>query len=148
MVADGKVMAAVREIKRRVIDPIPVWRQTATMFDVVFLVIWILVVLGLVLYLFYWNRVLGFLLSLLVRLLSWNRTSASTWVDIGTHSTCAVRCSEGHRQLHITRVDTVFPSCRKNYLQGSTISHQQPDNSPGQRPNILEVLDQETYGGR
>ena len=138
----------LRGIKHEAIDTIPVWRQTATMLDVVFLIIWILVVLGLVLYLFYWNRVLGFLLSLLVRLLSWNQASASTWVDVGAHSTYTVRCSEGHRQLHITRVDTVFPSCRKNPLQGPTISHQQPDNSLGQRPNILEVLDQETYGGR
>jgi hypothetical protein len=103
------------------------------MFDVVFLIIWILVVLGLVLYLFYWNRVLGFLLSLLVRFLSWNQASASAWIDIGAHSTCAVHCSEGHQRLDITRVDTVFPSRRKNSLQGPTISHQQPDNPPGQR---------------
>ena len=67
------------------IDPIPGWRATVNMFDVVFLITWILVVLGLVLYLFYWNRVLGFLLSFLVRLLSWNQASASSWIDIGTH---------------------------------------------------------------
>jgi hypothetical protein len=54
------------------------------MFDVVFLIAWVLVVLGLVLYLFYWNRVVGFLLSVLVRVLSWNQASASTWIDIGT----------------------------------------------------------------
>ena len=118
------------------------------MFDVVFLIIWILVVLGLVLYLFYWNRVLGFFLSLLVRFLSWNQASASAWIDVGAHSACTVRYSEDRRQLDITRVDTVFPSSWKNSLQGLKISHQQPDNSPGQRPDILEVLDQETYGGR
>lgn len=118
------------------------------MFDVVFLIIWILVVLGLVLYLFYWNRVLGLLLSLLVRLLSWNQASASTWIDVGTHPARIVHHLESHQRLHITRGDTVFPSHWKNSLQGFAISHQQPDNPPGQRTNILEVLDQETYGGR
>ena len=64
------------------------------MFDVVFLIIWILVVLGLVSYLFYWNRVLGFLLSLLARVLSWNQASASTWIDFGADSTFPECCSE------------------------------------------------------
>jgi hypothetical protein len=80
----------LRTVDRNVIDTTPVWRRTATMFDVVFLITWILVVLGLVLYLFYWNRVLGLLLSLLVRVLSWNQASASTWIDIGTQLTCLV----------------------------------------------------------
>ena len=101
------------------------------MFDVVFLIIWILVVLGLVLYLFYWNRVLGLLLSLFIRFLSWNQASASTWIDIGTHSTCALRCLEGHQQMHITRIDPIFPPRRKDSLQGPTVSQQQPDNSSG-----------------
>jgi len=118
------------------------------MFDVVFLIIWILVVLGLVLYLFYWNRVLGLLLSFLVRFLSWNQASASTWIDIGAHSTPALCYLEGRQQLYIIRVDPIFPPRRKDSLQGPTISQQQPDNPPGQRSNILEVLDQETYGGR
>jgi hypothetical protein len=60
------------------------------MFHVVFLIVWILVVLGLVLYLFYWNRVLGLLLSLIVRVLLWNQASASTWIDIGMQLTCLV----------------------------------------------------------
>ena len=140
-VADGEVMKAVEKNRPQVIDPIPVWRRTATMFDHVFLIIWILVVLGLVLYLFYWNMVLGLLLSLLVRFLSWNQASASSWIEIGTHSTCGVPCSEGYRRLRITRVDTVFSSRRKNYLQGPTISYQQPNNPSGKRSNILEVLD-------
>src|SRR5579872_6295258 len=55
------------------------------MLDVVFLVVWILVILGLVLYLFYWNRVVGFLLSLLVRVVFWNQASESTWIDIGMY---------------------------------------------------------------
>jgi len=99
VVADGEVMAAVEKSRLQawVIDPIPDWKPTTTMFDVVFLIIWILVVLGLVLYLFYWNRVLGFLLSFLVRFASWNQASASTWIDIGMHPTCVVPCSGVHR---------------------------------------------------
>jgi len=128
--------------------PNPGLRPTATMFDVVFLIIWILVVLGLVLYLFYWNRVLGFLLSLFVRFSSWNQASASAWIDIGTHSTYPVGCLGDQQQFPATRVNPVFPPCRKNPLQGPTVSLQQPDNPFGQRSNMLEVLDQEAHGGR
>lgn len=72
------------------------------MFDVVFLIIWILVILGLVLYLFYWNRVVGLLLSLLVRVSSWNQASASTWIDIGTRSTHCVRHWRVSQLLYIS----------------------------------------------
>jgi hypothetical protein len=45
------------------------------------LVVCILVVVGLVLYLFYWNRLLGFVFSLALRLWGWKAGNASVWVQ-------------------------------------------------------------------
>ncbi|KAI0699566.1 hypothetical protein BC835DRAFT_1412549 [Cytidiella melzeri] len=42
------------------------------------------VVISLILYLFYWNRILGYILSLAIRLLAWNQKESSIWVDIGS----------------------------------------------------------------
>ena len=47
------------------------------------LIVCICIVIGLSLYLFYWNRFIGFTLSRVLRLLFWNQGKASIWVDIG-----------------------------------------------------------------
>ncbi|KAI0093075.1 hypothetical protein BDY19DRAFT_882324 [Irpex rosettiformis] len=42
------------------------------------------VVIGVIFYIFYWNRIIGHLLSLLIRLVAWNHKESSVWVHIGS----------------------------------------------------------------
>jgi hypothetical protein len=39
--------------------------------------------LALIVYLFYWNRILGFAISIVLRVLYWNQEASSCWVEIG-----------------------------------------------------------------
>ena len=47
------------------------------------LIILICIVLGIVLYLFYWSRLVAFLISQGIRLAWWSQEAASVWVEIG-----------------------------------------------------------------
>lgn len=47
------------------------------------LIVCICIIIGLTLYLFYWNRFIGYTLSWILRLLFWDQGKASIWVDIG-----------------------------------------------------------------
>jgi hypothetical protein len=53
------------------------------MLDRLVLVACILIVLALIVYLFYWNRILGFAISIVLRVLYWNQEASSCWVEIG-----------------------------------------------------------------
>ncbi|THH30793.1 hypothetical protein EUX98_g3395 [Antrodiella citrinella] len=52
------------------------------MLDVVLLVVCISIVVVLILYLFYWNRLLGYFFGLVFRLYFWNQNESSVWLDI------------------------------------------------------------------
>ncbi|TDL24302.1 hypothetical protein BD410DRAFT_116796 [Rickenella mellea] len=52
--------------------------------NVIFLVCAILVVIASVLFIFFWNRLLGFLLGLAIRLLYWDESATGIWVDFGS----------------------------------------------------------------
>lgn len=47
------------------------------------LIVCICIVIGLSLYLFYWNRFVGYVLGRILRLLFWNQGEGSVWVNIG-----------------------------------------------------------------
>lgn len=47
------------------------------------LVACILIVLVSILYIFYWNRFLGYVLSFSLRLTLWNQSSSAVWADVG-----------------------------------------------------------------
>ncbi|KAI0705009.1 hypothetical protein C8T65DRAFT_728083 [Cerioporus squamosus] len=51
--------------------------------NVVLLVVCVCIVLGLLLYLFYWNRFFAFIFSLILRLALWNQGESSLWVEFG-----------------------------------------------------------------
>lgn len=53
------------------------------MLNIVLLVTSICIVVVLILYLFFWNRLVAFLLGLILRLSFWNQGEGSIWVDIG-----------------------------------------------------------------
>ena len=53
------------------------------MLDQNLLIILICIVLGIVLYLFYWSRLVAFLISQAIRLAWWSQEAASVWVEIG-----------------------------------------------------------------
>ncbi|KAI0342100.1 hypothetical protein BDW22DRAFT_1358216 [Trametopsis cervina] len=42
------------------------------------------VAIGLILYLFYWNRFIGFVLGRIIRFVFWNQKESSVWVNIGS----------------------------------------------------------------
>lgn len=52
--------------------------------DYLLLISCIFVALGLVLYLFYWNRFIAYVISLGLRLWGWNHGGASTWIEFRT----------------------------------------------------------------
>ncbi|KZT11041.1 uncharacterized protein LAESUDRAFT_741340 [Laetiporus sulphureus 93-53] len=54
------------------------------MLNVVLLVVAICVVVALILYLFFWNRLVALILSLIVRLALWNQDESSVWISIGS----------------------------------------------------------------
>ncbi|KAI0958666.1 hypothetical protein AcV7_004416 [Taiwanofungus camphoratus] len=54
------------------------------MLNIVLLVTCICIVVVLTLYLFWWNRIFGYLLGLVFRLSFWKQGESSTWVDIGS----------------------------------------------------------------
>lgn len=41
------------------------------------------IVVGVVLYTFFWNRLVGFLISLVLRIIWWNQEGGSAWVELG-----------------------------------------------------------------
>ena len=62
------------------------WFQQAGMLNSTFLVASIFISLASLLYIFFWNRFLGTIISLLLRLLLWNKAEQSLWIDFGTLS--------------------------------------------------------------
>jgi hypothetical protein len=52
-------------------------------FDKFLLIGCICVVISLILYFFYWNRLIAFLLGLVFRVLYWNQGPFSIWLEIG-----------------------------------------------------------------
>ncbi|KAL0956539.1 hypothetical protein HGRIS_002680 [Hohenbuehelia grisea] len=53
------------------------------MLETLLLITCICIVIAVILYLFYWNRVVAFLLSLLFRVAFWNQGASRIWVEIG-----------------------------------------------------------------
>jgi hypothetical protein len=53
------------------------------MLDVKFLVATILVVVALLFYILYWNRVIAFLIGLALRVVLWKKGGSSAWIRIG-----------------------------------------------------------------
>ncbi|PCH43678.1 hypothetical protein WOLCODRAFT_122406 [Wolfiporia cocos MD-104 SS10] len=54
------------------------------MLNIVLLVTAICIVIVLILYLFFWNRLVAFLLGIVLRLAFWNQAESSAWIDIGS----------------------------------------------------------------
>jgi hypothetical protein len=48
------------------------------------------IILGSLLYFFYWNRFIAFLLSIVFRISFWQQGSSSVWLQIGDHSVTTV----------------------------------------------------------
>jgi hypothetical protein len=63
------------------------------MLDTRFLVATILVVIAVLFYTLYWSRFIAFLISLLFRVVFWNRGSSSVWIQIGTSTPASLPVS-------------------------------------------------------
>ena len=57
------------------------------------------VVIGLIFYIFYWNRIIGHLVSLLIRLVAWNQKESSVWVHIGASCQGELRLDANSKYL-------------------------------------------------
>lgn len=55
----------------------------------------------LIAYFFYWNRIIAFLLTRILRFLFWNQDGSSLWIDIGSFDSCRSTHARG-----ISRNDT------------------------------------------
>lgn len=49
------------------------------------LIICLSIIVGLIIYLFYFNRILGFIIGRILRLLFWNQGESSIWVHVGEY---------------------------------------------------------------
>lgn len=49
------------------------------------LIICLSIIIGLIIYLFYFNRILGFIIGRILRLLFWNQGESSVWVHVGEY---------------------------------------------------------------
>ena len=47
------------------------------------LVACIAIVIALIIYFFYWNRLFAFIIAQVIRLVYWNQEASSIWVEIG-----------------------------------------------------------------
>ncbi|KAF9012385.1 hypothetical protein BDQ17DRAFT_1496756 [Cyathus striatus] len=54
------------------------------MFDRLLLVACVLIVAALILYFFFWNRFIAFVLVQIIRVLYWNQEASSVWIEIGS----------------------------------------------------------------
>lgn len=114
------------------------------MLDRLLLISCICIVVALILYFFYWNRILGFLLGLVFRILYWNKEASSCWVQIGQFICLSKPLLLDHT---VNRFHTLFFVDRTNLAQGRPLPFQQPDNKDCQRTNSMALLDQETHDG-
>lgn len=89
----------------------------------------ICIVIGLVLYLFYWNRILGFIIGRIIRLLFWNQGESSIWVDVGELRYVP---SPIHTQGTL-RFHTSLHSRGKDFAERCRVSLQQSDDTRRQR---------------
>lgn len=94
------------------------------MLNIVLLVTCICIVVVLTLYLFWWNRIFGYLLGLVFRLSFWKQGESSTWVDIGK-SRCPIFAYAG--LLRDLRVYTPLRSYWENPTQGLALLLEQPN---------------------
>ncbi len=82
------------------------------MLNETFLIAAILVVIVLLIYILYWNRLLALILSLVLRVALWNKGGSSVWIQIGAQdSTIFSSCPRPLTLLHRQALST-FHSCR------------------------------------
>lgn len=64
------------------------WKQNQIMieFNRLLLIACICIVVALILYFFYWNRFIAFVIGRAIRILYWNQEGSSIWVEIGKYT--------------------------------------------------------------
>jgi len=96
------------------------------------------ITVGLVLYLFYWNRFIAFIIGLFIRLVWWKSSDSSVWVEIGI----SLVLWQFVQFSPYFRVHPFLTHGGSNTFQGPAIPFQQPDLQSRQRPVYLGLLDQ------
>ena len=107
------------------------------MLNIVLLITCVFTVILLLLYLFYWNRVLALGISILLRIAFWNQAESSIWLDIGMHA-LLYRVQLSQPPL---RFNSVLRDSGQDSVQGPPVLFKQPDHPSRQGPTKLEVLD-------
>lgn len=115
------------------------------MLDRLVLVACILIVLALIVYFFYWNRILGFMISCVLRILYWNQEASSCWIEIGQ---LVVSIEIHAARRNFDRLNTLFLVSGTHIAKGRSLSLQQPDDKDCQESNSVAVLDPEANDSR
>lgn len=102
-----------------------------------FIVATILVVIALLFYILYWNRVLAFLIELAFRVVLWNKGGSSTWIQIGAQTLSGLF----HPPDASFRLFSLLPSCGSRSAQGFSLPFEQSDHQNSQGPIPLAILD-------
>lgn len=88
------------------------------MLNIVLLIACVLTAVLLLLYLFYWNRVLALVISIVLRIAFWNQAESSIWLDIGVLRTKALQLVF---DLLFVRCYPVLRDSWKDSVQGSAL---------------------------
>ena len=68
------------------------------MLNYIFLITAIIVVFASLLYLFFWNKLVCFILSICLRIALWNQGESSVWISVGESTFCSAL---GFQALHL-----------------------------------------------
>lgn len=90
------------------------------MFTRLLVVACVSIIVALLLYFFYWNRFIAFIIGQLIRLLYWNQEASSIWVEIGVHL-LIIRLLSVCLTMYCYRVYPFFAFGRPHYIQGFLI---------------------------
>ena len=109
------------------------------MLDQSFLIAAILVVIAILFYTLYWNRLLALIFSVILRVILWNKDGSSVWIQIGALSFTYLLspsdvCPDSRLAPHVILVGA-------NTSQGFPIPLEQPIHQSRQSPVAVAILD-------
>jgi hypothetical protein len=91
------------------------------MIKTLLLVACVLIDIAILVYFFYWNRLVAWILGTIIRLVYWNEGASSLWLEIGTF----LRCTHQRlmKLIEDQRDNTILYSQWTDTFEGCTLPH-------------------------
>lgn len=106
----------------------------------------ICIVIAIIVYLFYLNRLMAFLFGFIIRLSWWNQGGSSIWLEIGDLRLFSR--SSRHRADIRHRLNPLLSAERTDSPSRCSVLLKQPDGEDSESADYMEILDSETNRGR